>query len=98
MKNKPIRIHRSNRYEKLPFNTKLVSRPSRYGNPYKIGEDYNRQQVLVLFMKYLVDKLEMNPGWLEPLRGWNLACSCKPDQSCHADILLIMANAEDDTK
>lgn len=26
------------------------------------------------------------------LRGWNLACWCKPDARCHADILLRLAN------
>jgi hypothetical protein len=28
------------------------------------------------------------------LRGKNLACWCKPDQPCHADVLLELANAE----
>jgi hypothetical protein len=27
------------------------------------------------------------------LRGKNLACWCKPDQPCHADVLLELANA-----
>jgi hypothetical protein len=31
---------------------------------------------------------------LPDLRGKNLACFCKPDQLCHADILLELANAE----
>jgi hypothetical protein len=26
------------------------------------------------------------------LRGKNLACWCKPDQPCHADVLLELAN------
>lgn len=30
---------------------------------------------------------------LEPLRGKNLACWCALDQPCHADILLVLANA-----
>lgn len=28
------------------------------------------------------------------LRGKNLACWCKPDSPCHADVLLELANAE----
>ena len=28
------------------------------------------------------------------LRGKNLACWCKPDQPCHADVLLELANKE----
>lgn len=29
---------------------------------------------------------------LEPLRGKDLACWCAPDVSCHADVLLLLAN------
>ena len=29
----------------------------------------------------------------EELRGKNLACYCKPNQKCHADVLLEIANA-----
>lgn len=31
-------------------------------------------------------------AWLAPLRGRNLACSCKPGALCHADVLLALAN------
>lgn len=30
--------------------------------------------------------------WLAPLEGKNLACFCRLDQSCHADVLLTLAN------
>lgn len=29
------------------------------------------------------------------LRGKNLACWCKPGETCHADVLLEIANKED---
>lgn len=33
------------------------------------------------------------PGsWVTTLRGYNLACFCGPDSSCHCDILLELAN------
>jgi hypothetical protein len=32
------------------------------------------------------------PRWFEELRGKNLACWCPPDQPCHADVLLDIAN------
>ena len=31
-------------------------------------------------------------GHLDELRGHDLACWCPPDQPCHADVLLEMAN------
>lgn len=30
--------------------------------------------------------------FIQPLQGKNLACWCKPDQPCHADVLLALAN------
>lgn len=30
--------------------------------------------------------------WIAPLRGKNLACWCRLDQPCHADVLLEIAN------
>ena len=33
-------------------------------------------------------KLREDPGFLEPLRGNNLGCTCPPALPCHADILL----------
>lgn len=29
------------------------------------------------------------------LRGWNLACWCKPGEPCHADVLLELANPKE---
>jgi len=34
------------------------------------------------------------PGLFEPLRGKDLACWCRLDQPCHADVLLELANKE----
>ena len=69
-----------------------VGRPTKWGNPYRIGEDGNREQVLEKYRVYLM----ANPGIVEgarnELRGKNLACWCKPGEDCHADILLEIAN------
>lgn len=32
--------------------------------------------------------------WLQPLRGKTLACLCRLDQPCHADVLLELANPD----
>jgi Domain of unknown function (DUF4326) len=36
-----------------------------------------------------------SPPWMRvrALKGWNLACFCRLDQPCHADVLLELANA-----
>lgn len=36
--------------------------------------------------------LAYEPHQLEKLRGMDLACWCPPDQPCHADVLLELAN------
>lgn len=46
------------------------------------GDDYEARRLWIL--DHIAD-----------LRGKNLACWCRLDQSCHADVLLELANAED---
>lgn len=45
-----------------------------------------------LFKLYAAAKLYSDPHWLEPLRGYDLACWCGLDEPCHADVLLRLAN------
>jgi hypothetical protein len=74
--------------EKMPPNTKKVDRSTKYGNPFKL-EEFSREDALKLYKIYLdwvVDKKKLLS--LEPLRNYNLACSCKLDENCHVDILL----------
>jgi len=82
------RIH-FNRFrdKKLPANTKLVCRPSKYGNPYHV-EDYGRDEAMRLYQIHLDKELKRDPDYLLPLRGFDLACNCQLDEPCHADIIL----------
>lgn len=43
---------------------------------------------LELFEAYAKLRMVMDPDWLTPLRGKNLACYCALDNPCHRDILL----------
>lgn len=47
---------------------------------------------LDLYVAHIRALLQAAPEFLEPLRGKNLACWCRLDQPCHADVLLILAN------
>lgn len=49
-------------------------------------------ECLSQFREYAEKKLEDSPSWLTPLKGLDLACACKLDQPCHANILLELAN------
>lgn len=74
-------------------------RPGTFGNPFKLGLDGDRQQVILKFEQRL-DKIKANSPkayeWLlAQLRGKDLVCWCAP-KSCHCDILLERANRKID--
>lgn len=50
------------------------------------------ERCIDLYIAVLASKCKDNPEFLTPLRGKNLACWCKPDALCHADVLLRIAN------
>src|SRR5262249_43409965 len=93
---------------RMPPNTVCVTRPSRWGNPFRVGRDGDAAHCVHLFRRMLeVGPLPMPPpdfrvqettinivrNRIETLRGKNLACFCRLDQPCHADVLLELANA-----
>ena len=98
----PIRIQRSRaKGWKMPADTVIVSRPSRYGNPFRVGRDGTAEECVAKFRAHWERALEIaqmpprsppmpfnNPIFLGPLVGKNLACWCALDQPCHADVLL----------
>lgn len=69
-----------------------VTRPGKFGNPQPVNEKVTARQAVAVFKDYLHDMLKIDPKWLDPLRGKNLACWCWPNDICHADLLLKAAN------
>jgi hypothetical protein len=93
----PTRLLRAHRYAKLPEGAVLVTRRSRWGNPFRLiehGGTYTREESLRLYRAYIEEKIEADPGYydLEQLRGKDLVCTCRPGDLCHADVLLELAN------
>jgi hypothetical protein len=78
-----------NRYKdgKLPINTVLITRPSRYCNPFTVRE-HGREKCLELYEFYLDTKIIKGLIDLNPLKGKDLACACKLEEKCHGDIIL----------
>lgn len=79
-----VQIYRG---RKDPPNTKRVCRPSRWGNPYSLSA-FSRNESLLLYRTWLSKKLWADHEFIDPLVGFHLGCYCKPEESCHADILL----------
>lgn len=84
--------------QKLPPNTVLCTRPSRWGNPYKIGDTLNgfilktRSMVIEAHKRYIDADPKLQLLAQKELRGKDLACNCGLDEECHVDYLLKVAN------
>ena len=62
-----------------------VGRPTQWGNPFVIGRDGSREDVILCYEWWL----ERRPWLIEELAALNpkrLVCWCAPD-ACHADVL-----------
>lgn len=73
---------------RLPDGCRGVARPSRWSNPFPVS-GYGRAEAIRRFRAYAVARLAEEPTWLDPLRDCKaLACWCRPDERCHADVLI----------
>lgn len=102
----PIRyqLHRARGYRK-PVGAINVARPTKWGNPFN-WQEFNatnsakmRRMAVEYYKKWLDGEIDMYHDErdeilesLDELRGKNLACWCPLDESCHADILIELAN------
>ncbi len=68
-----------------------VGRPSKWGNPFVIGQDGTREEVVQKYREWLIQQPELMAA-LKELRRQVLGCWCAPE-SCHADVLAALANA-----
>lgn len=70
-----------------PDTAVYVGRPTRWGNPFRVGVHGNREEVLDRYETWARRQLANDPYWLAPLRNKDLICWCAPKE-CHADVLL----------
>ena len=88
---------------RLPAGAVYVGRPTKWGNPYKIGKSgvVNAKHATWLF-RQAIDRgyaiVNRRPvrvcslAEIGRLCGKDLACWCPLDQPCHADVLLELAD------
>ncbi len=67
-----------------------ICRPTKWGNPFVIGKDGDRETVLGNFRSY-ISREDGLLSRLEELRGKVLGCWCHPE-SCHGDEISITAS------
>jgi len=67
-----------------------IGRPSIWENPFIIGKDGTRKEVIEKYEKYLRNNEELINRIME-LDGKILGCWCKP-KPCHGDIIIKIIN------
>lgn len=70
-----------------------IGRPSKWGNPFEIGKDGDRETVIRKYREWVVTQPHLIAA-LPELRGKVLGCWCAP-QACHGDVLVSLANVRD---
>jgi len=68
----------------------FVARPSKWGNPFHIGRDGSRAEVIVKYTDWVIQQPHLMSA-LPELRGKRLGCYCAP-APCHADVLASLAD------
>lgn len=100
---RPVRVQRKrSKGWKMPENTVYVGRPTKWGNPYIVGETIKGTNIVttheIAVKRYKIAFQGLSgmakKEIIDTLRGKNLACFCSLDKPCHADFLLEIVNAE----
>ena len=80
-----------NKYKNTaPPDAVYIGRPSKWGNPFVIGSDGTREQVVEKYRDYILSNDSLL-SQIQELRGKDLICFCAP-QKCHGDVLIELAN------
>lgn len=73
-----------------------IGRGSRWGNPFRVGRDGDRAEVIKKYRAWVTERLRDVAGLrgeLRALKGMRLGCFCKP-LACHGDVLLELLGRE----
>lgn len=69
-----------------------IGRGTKWGNPFVIGKDGNRNQVILKYETLILNDTHLMNS-LHELDGLVLGCSCKP-LPCHGDVLIKLRNEQ----
>ncbi len=71
----------------------LIDRRTRWGNPFVVGPDGNRAQVIERYREWLPTQPHLRAD-LPSLRGLRLGCHCAP-RACHGDVIVELIERQE---
>lgn len=71
--------------KKEPYDI-YIGRPSKWGNPFTIGKDGTRREVIDKYEQYIRNQPHLMTD-IKELQNKTLGCWCKP-RACHGDVLV----------
>ena len=75
--------------KKEPYDV-YIGRPSKWGNPFHIGIDGTREEVIEKYQQWIRTQPTLLND-LHEIKGKTLGCWCKP-KKCHGDVLVELLN------
>ena len=67
-----------------------IGRPSKWGNPFVLGQDGTRSEVIKKYKDWILTQPDLL-NKLSEIKGKILGCWCSP-LPCHGDVLVELAN------
>jgi hypothetical protein len=87
-----VQLRRTKGWRK-PEGAVVVARPTKWGNPHRVRAEAPADAVERYRADLVAGRLRVGVDDVRrELRGRDLACWCRPDRPCHADVLLAVAN------
>lgn len=74
-----------------PKDAVYIGRPSPWGNPFTIGKDGTREEVISKYREWLSKQPDLITKMKSQLKGKSLVCFCSP-LACHGDVILEVVN------
>ena len=96
----PVRLQRKRtKGYRLPPGAVYVGRPTKWGNPFKVGQPNlfgtitaDNRHAALLYAAFARQNERLVAEARAELRGRDLACWCSPNEQCHGDTLIELAN------
>ncbi len=87
-----IQLRRTAGWRK-PAGVIVVARPTRWGNPFRLGVDGDAARCVAAYRRALLagELAVTADDARRDLAGHDLACWCPLDRPCHADVLVELA-------